>query len=83
MILEAGKIAWTLLFGTVWERGWTLCVEGAFGIETLLKILVSNVVHTAVPPARLGRRETGYLSPDGWSQGVACHLFRVEDEMRL
>jgi hypothetical protein len=44
MILEAGKIAWTLLFGTIWERGWTLCVEGAFGIETLLKILVSNVV---------------------------------------
>ena len=51
-------------------------LQGTFGNETDIKDYGKQ--RCAEPRRWLGRRETGYLSPDGWFQSVAWNLFLVE-----
>jgi hypothetical protein len=51
-------------------------LQGTFGNETNIKDYGKQ--RCAEPRRWLGRRETGYLSPDGWFQSMAWNLFLVE-----
>lgn len=62
------------------KRGWiwtryvgTVCVDACmFGNETFSEDFGRQ--RFAVPAKWFGRRETGYLSPDGWFQGMVLFI---------